>query len=148
VAHQTLSGAPGQVPNEQDALGNSLGALRYKSPDCLVCTGHVWWASGATTNWRKGRLQKQTVNWIVHGRVRAQKSEVTGHVGCRTGLSGAAIGQGFQRWSAPKPQRACWRGTHRTVNSDCPVCHQTIRCATGLSGVLIASKDSQRQGSS
>jgi hypothetical protein len=41
VAHQTLSGAPGQVPNEQDTPGNSLGVLRYNSPDCLVCTGHV-----------------------------------------------------------------------------------------------------------
>jgi hypothetical protein len=28
-----------------------------------------------------------------------------------------------------KPQRACWRGTHRTVNSTCSVHHRTIRCA-------------------
>jgi hypothetical protein len=35
----------------------------------------------------------------------------------------------FQRSNRSKPQRACWRGTHRTVNSGCPVHHRTVRCA-------------------
>jgi hypothetical protein len=54
-----------------------------------------------------GRLQKWTfVNSA------QQKSECTGHVRCGTGLSGVATGQGFQRSTRSKPQRACWRGTH------------------------------------
>jgi hypothetical protein len=30
---------------------------------------------------------------------------------------------------APEPQRACGRGAHRTMNSDCSVRHRTVRCA-------------------
>jgi hypothetical protein len=37
--HQTVSGAPGSQANEHATLGNSLDALRYNSPNCLVCTG-------------------------------------------------------------------------------------------------------------
>jgi hypothetical protein len=82
----------------------------------------VRWVSGATANWRNGHLQKQIVNWTVRVRVRAEKSE-------RTGLSGATTRQRLQRSTRSKPQRACWRGAHRTVNSDCPVHHQTVHCA-------------------
>jgi hypothetical protein len=38
VVHRTLSGAPGQTPNEQATLGNSMGTLHYNSPNYLVCT--------------------------------------------------------------------------------------------------------------
>jgi hypothetical protein len=61
MAHWTLSGAPGQAPNEQATLGNSLGALRYNSLDCPVCTGHVRWASGAMANWRQQSTAIRTV---------------------------------------------------------------------------------------
>jgi hypothetical protein len=122
VAHRTLSGAPGPRPNEQATIGNSLGALRYNSPDCPVCTGHVRWASGATTNWRQQSTAKVNSSEQCAAEVRAQKLEVTE-------LSGATIGQGFQRSTSSKPQRARWRGTHRIVNSDCLVHHRTVRCA-------------------
>jgi hypothetical protein len=39
VAHRTLYGALGPGTNKPATLGNSLGALRYNSPDCPVCTG-------------------------------------------------------------------------------------------------------------
>jgi hypothetical protein len=41
VAHRTMSGAPGRAPLELTTLGFSQGALRYNSPDCSVCIGHV-----------------------------------------------------------------------------------------------------------
>jgi hypothetical protein len=46
-----------------------------------------------------GRLQKCTVMNSAR-----QKSEVTGHVRCGTGLSSAATGQGFQQSTSSKPQ--------------------------------------------
>jgi hypothetical protein len=117
------------APNEHATLGNSLGALCYNSPNCPVCTGHVRWASGATVTTRQRSTAKVNSSEQCVAEVRAQKLEVTGHVQCGTGLFGAAIGQGFQRSSAPKPQWACWRGVHRTLNSACPVRHRTVRCA-------------------
>jgi hypothetical protein len=72
------------------------------------------WLPGAN-----GRLQKRTVVNSVR-----QKSKRRSHrtIWCiyRTR---------FQWSSRSKPQWACWRGTHRTVNSVCPVHHRTVRCA-------------------
>jgi hypothetical protein len=34
--HRTVTGAPGPRASEQATLENSLGALRYNSPDCPV----------------------------------------------------------------------------------------------------------------
>jgi hypothetical protein len=34
------------------------GSLRYNSPDCLMCHRTVWWASGATANWRQRSTAK------------------------------------------------------------------------------------------
>jgi hypothetical protein len=62
-------------------------------------------------------------------RSQSRKSEHTGHVRCTTGLSGAATGQRVSTVDRTKPQRACWHGTHRTVNSTCPMHHRTVRCA-------------------
>jgi hypothetical protein len=75
-------------------------------------------------------------------------------VRCSTGLSGVApdwpVRQRSNGYTAPtvvcKNNKcatvcACTRRSqdrrqkaHRTVNSDCPVLHQTVRCSTGLSG--------------
>jgi hypothetical protein len=126
VARRTVSGAPGLRPSEPATLGNSLGALCYNSPDCLVCIGYVWWAIGATVTTRNGRLQKQTVKWTVRVGVRAEKSERTGHVRCGTGLSGSTTGQRLQRST--------------TVNSTCPVRHRTVRCAHRQQKQSIARK--------
>jgi hypothetical protein len=122
--HRTVSGAPGQAPNEQATLGFSQGALHYNSSDCPMCTRHVRWANGATVTYANGRLPK--VNSCERAR---QRLEHTGHVWCGTGLFGAAIGQRVPMVNRSKPQRVCWRGTHRTVNSTYPVHHRTVRCA-------------------
>jgi hypothetical protein len=102
LAHRTLSGAPGP-PNEQATLGNSLGLLRYNSPDYLVCTG----LSGEPSEQRLPTRQRSTAQMNsdeqYRAEVRAAKSEVTGHVWCATGLSGAAKGKGLQRSTAPNP---------------------------------------------
>jgi uncharacterized protein (DUF2237 family) len=52
----------------------SLSALRYNSPDCLVCHRIVRCTSGATTLRRNGRLQRTPANATVHGQC-AQKLE-------------------------------------------------------------------------
>jgi hypothetical protein len=47
-------------------------------------------------------------------------------------MSGVALNcpvEPTQRSNRSKPQRACWRGTYRTVYSDCPVRHRNVRCA-------------------
>jgi hypothetical protein len=120
MAHQTVSGAPGRAALEQLTLRFLLGALRYNSPDYPVCTGYIRWANGATTTWRQWSTEK--------GNNALQKSERIGHVRCGTGLSGATTGQGFLWSTRSKPQQACWRGTHRTMNSVYPVHHRTVRC--------------------
>jgi hypothetical protein len=56
--------------------------------------------------------------WTMHGRT--QSREVR---------AGATTGQRLQQSFALIPQRVCWCGTHRTVNSTCPVHHRTVRCA-------------------
>jgi hypothetical protein len=124
MAHRTLSGAPGQAPLDLATLGFLLGALRYNSADYPVCTGHVRWANGATTTWHQWSSAESEQWWIVCGR--SQNREVRA---CGTGLSGATTGHSFQQSSRSKPQWACWRGAHRTVNSVCPVRHRTVRCA-------------------
>jgi hypothetical protein len=116
--HRIVSGAPDRAPLELATLGFSQDALRYNSPDCPVCTGHVRWANGATITWHQRSTAK--VN-SAH-----QKSEHTGYVRCGTGLSGAATGQRFSTVDRSKPQRACWGGTHRTVNNTCLVHHRTV----------------------
>jgi hypothetical protein len=103
VAHQTVSGAPGPYTNEPATLENLPGELRYNSLNCSVCTGHVWWASGATTTARQWSIAKVYNEEQCVTKARAQKSEVTGHVRCGTGLSGVA--------------------------PDCPVWHRTVRCS-------------------
>jgi hypothetical protein len=140
VAHQTLSGAPGPGANEPATLGNSLGSLRYNSPDCPVCTRHVRWDSGATANWHQRSTAKVNSSEQCPAEVRAQKSEVTRHVRCGTGLSGIAKEQRVPTVNSSKLQRARWRGAYRTVNSGCPVRHRTVRCAHRQQSQLTARK--------
>jgi hypothetical protein len=103
MAHWTVSGAPGRVPLEPATLGFLLGALRYNSPNCLVCTGHVWCApdmSGEPAEQRLPHIMQRSTTKVYSAqqcvtKVRAAKSEVTGHVRCGTGLSGATTRQDF-----------------------------------------------------
>jgi hypothetical protein len=110
--HRTVSDAPGQAPNKLTTLGFLQGSLRYNSPDCPVC------------QWSNGNLAPMIDCKSDQCKVRCQaaKSE-------RTGLSDATIGQLTSKVDRSKPQRACWRGTHWTVNSACPVHHRTVRYA-------------------
>jgi hypothetical protein len=133
MAHRTVSGAPGPRASEHATLRNFQAVVRYNSPDCPVCTGHVRWANRATVTWR----QRSSTKWTLY--VRAQSREVRAYR-CGTGLSGATTGQRFQGSSRSKPQRACWRGTHRTVNSGCPMHHQTVRCAHRQQKLPMARK--------
>jgi hypothetical protein len=106
VAHRTLSGAPGPRPNKHATLGNSMGTLRYNSLDCPVCTG----LSGEPAEQQLPARQRLTAQMNISEQccveVRAQKSEVIGHVRCATGLSGAAKGQRVPTINNSKPQWA------------------------------------------
>jgi hypothetical protein len=76
-------------------------------------------ANRATVTCANGRLPK-----VNSARQRSeQRSQSTPN------MSGAATGQRVPTVNRSKPQRACWRGTHRTVNGTCPVHHRTVRCA-------------------
>jgi hypothetical protein len=106
VAHRTLSGALGPGANKPATLGNPPGALRYNSSNCLVCTE----LSDELAEQRLPARQQSTTEVYsdeqCHAEVRAAKSEVTGHVWCGTGLSGAAKRQRVKTVNSSKPQRA------------------------------------------
>jgi hypothetical protein len=109
MAHRTVSDVhPRPSSTKPTTLRFLWGALPYNSPDCPVCTGHVWWANGATTTSTNGRLPKVNSDEQCVTDFKVEKSE-------RTRLSAATTWQGFQRSSRSKPQRTCWRGTHRTM---------------------------------
>jgi hypothetical protein len=93
MAHQTLSGAPGPEANKPATLGNSIGALRYNSLDCTVCTG----LSGAPAEQLLPTRQRSTatVNSV------AQKSEVTGLSGVAPNCPVQQKDKGLQRSIAP-----------------------------------------------
>jgi hypothetical protein len=119
--HRTVSGAPSPRANKPATLGNFMGTIRYNSPDCPVCTG----LSDEPAKERLPVRQRSTTEVYSDEQccagVRAAKSEVIG-------LSGAAKGQRVRTVNSSKPQRARWRGAHRTVNSGCPLRHWTVRC--------------------
>jgi hypothetical protein len=64
TAHRTVRCTTGQCSVWQDRTAQTShsrvfpGALRYNSPDCLVCHRTVRCTSGATATSRNGRLQK------------------------------------------------------------------------------------------
>jgi hypothetical protein len=121
VAHQTVSGALSRAALKPATLGFFQGVLRYNSPDCPVrrrSNGNL-----------VPMVNCQSESARQRSEVRAEKSEHTGYARCGTGLSGAATGQRVSTVDRSKLQRACWRGTHRTVNSTCSVHHQTTWCA-------------------
>jgi hypothetical protein len=102
VAHQTVSGAPGRTPLKLATLGVFKGALRYNSPDCLMCTGRVWWANRATITYANGRLQK----WIVvnsTGQSSEQRSQSM--FGVAPDYPVQLQDKGFQWSRRSKPQR-------------------------------------------
>jgi hypothetical protein len=59
------------------------GALRYNSPNCLVCHRTVRWPSKQRLSSANGRLQKYLPRWTVRDIVKAAKSEGHRTVRCR-----------------------------------------------------------------
>jgi hypothetical protein len=138
VMHWTLFGAPGPRPNEEATLQNSLGALRYNSPDCPMCTRHVRWVNGAMATC-VSMVDYKSVQWkVVRGR--SQSAEVRGHQTClvwyrtvrcskRTkGSNGQQLQtpMGALTWRAPASEQ--WLSG---APPDCPVCPSTTRSANG-----------------
>jgi hypothetical protein len=125
VWHTGLSGgAPDSVrcarlnSGEQAALGRSLAAYGYNSPDCPVCTG----LSGEpTVGWANGRPRNPRVT----------RGRANGHMGHQT-VSGAPTTPRQQRSTAP-----FWEGNRPLYG---------VRWCTGLSGappnrkLILASK--------
>jgi hypothetical protein len=109
--------------NSLSGISKGHSAIIHRT---VLCTPDM---SGEPTKQRQlgtnGRLQKGTMQV----RSQSRKSEHTGHVRCATRLSGATTRQRVPTVNRSKPQLACRRGTHQTVNSVCPVHHRTVRCA-------------------
>jgi hypothetical protein len=115
-----MSGAPEDSGFKLVTFGNFQRPLRYNSPDCPVCTGHVrcskegWPQELASLGFSFQPLRYNSPDCPV----------------C-TGLSGASAEQRLPaahllRASARRGQaRPCWRTGHSTVH---------VRCATGHQG--------------
>jgi hypothetical protein len=112
VVHQTVSGAPGWTPVKRSLLG--------KVQRCTAIIHRtVRWANGRQRNGRprNPRATRGPRQWSAVG---------TGLSGVHRTVSGAPTGPELQRSSAPEKEG----DPHRTVYSDCPVAHRTVRCAT------------------
>src|SRR5688572_26627195 len=123
-----MSGAPGDSNFELLGFGIFQRPLRYNSPDCSVCTGHVrcskegWPQELASLGFSLQPLRYNSPDCLVY-----------------TGLSGASAEQRLLQ--APTAtcsafiarQRAQRAGTpmlaHRTLYSTCPMRHRTSRRA-------------------
>jgi hypothetical protein len=75
------------VPLRTRHLRVSQAALRYNSPDCLVCHRTIRCTSGATTTSRNGRLQKlkiqmNSVQQCTTEQSRASEAHRTVHITC------------------------------------------------------------------
>ena len=108
----TVFGAPGQAQNELTNLWLSRDALGYNSLDSPVSQRN------------NGNLAS-----TVDNKREQCKSEVRAESQNTPDMSSATTGQRVPMVDRSKPQRACWRGTHRIVNSTCLVHHRTVRCA-------------------
>jgi hypothetical protein len=140
VWHTGLSGgAPYSVwcarldSGEKAVLGKSSAAYGYNSSDCPVVHRTVRWANcrqrnGRSRNPRATRGPRQrsaggTGLSGVHQTVSGVHQTVSG---VHQTVSGVPTGPEVQRSSAPEKEG----DRHRTVYSDCPVAHQTVRCTT------------------
>jgi hypothetical protein len=108
--------------------------VRYNSLDYPVCHRTVRWANGAMVNFSNGRL-----HWRVNSaQSRSRKSELQSQNASDCPMS--QKDKGLQRSTALNlNSRLTWHA------SDSEQCH--VRCTTGLSGVTIDNKLSQRLGS-
>jgi hypothetical protein len=112
----------GQRPVHQDEHQANRPLSSFFRVRSAIIHQIVRWANGTTVTWRQSSCAKSKQWWTVRGR--AQSRGVRAH---RTCPMWHQIVRCNYRTKAPtvvrsKPQRACWRGTHRTVISTCPVC--------------------------
>jgi hypothetical protein len=92
----------------------------------------VWCApdmSGETAEQRSLRVNGRLQKWIVMNSAQEKLEQQSQRSPEMSGVAPGCPVQRLQRSSRSKPQRACWRGVHRTVNSTCLVRHRTVRCA-------------------
>jgi hypothetical protein len=122
---------PSQGTHELVTLGFFCESLRYNSPDCAVCTGHVWWANGATVNC----VQRSTMVYSKSEQCASQKLELRSQNApdcpvCHRTVRCCKRTRDFNGQLLQTPT-VYWRGRHRTVNSvmsgappDCLVYHR------------------------
>jgi hypothetical protein len=121
-----MSGAPEDSLSELLTFGNFHRHLRYNSPDCPVCTGHV----------RCSKEERPPELVSLGNSLRPLRYNSPDYL-VYTGLSGVTAGQRlFRRQRLPathlmRAQRAQRSGTpmlaHWTIYSSCPVRHRTSR---------------------
>jgi hypothetical protein len=138
VALRTLSGAQADAPHELAALGVFSKALRYNSPDCPVYTR----LPGEPMEQRSTSPMVDCADGgkMNSAEVRTAKSECTRLSGLPPDCPVLQEDKGLQRSTTPNPNG--WLTWHSPDSEYCPV-----RCTTGLSGVPVDSKVSQRLGS-
>jgi hypothetical protein len=117
--HTRLSGgAPDSVrcarlvSGEQTALRKRLTTYGYNSPDCPVS--------------QQSPAQRPVAQSVSDAWPAPTVGRGTGLSGVHQIVSGAPTGLEMQRSSVPEKEG----DRHRTVYSDCPVAHRTVRCAT------------------
>jgi hypothetical protein len=125
-------------PPELASLGFSFQPLRYKSPDCPVCTG----LSGASTEQRLLQAPTATCSAFI-ARQRAQRSG-TRMLAHRTLYSTCPVRHRTSRRAQKSElQRSISNGTGDVAGApDCPVRHCPV--CTGLSGAPSNRQPSQR----
>jgi hypothetical protein len=110
---------------------NSVRCTRMVSGEKAALGKNRWHTAiiHRTVRWCNGLSGEPTVGRAIRGRCVAHangRQGGTGLSGVHRTVSGAPTGPELQRSSAPEKEG----DRHRTIYSDCPVAHRTVRCAT------------------
>jgi hypothetical protein len=133
IIHRTVrwcTGLSGEPTVANATVGRAIRGRRVArangqqgAPDCPVCTGQCpvrQLPRSCNGHLRQKRKEIGTGPYTVTVRWRTRLS------GVHRTVSGAPTAPELQRSSAPEKEG----DRHRTIYSDCPVAHQTVRCAT------------------
>jgi hypothetical protein len=112
VVHRTVSGAPGWTPVKRQLSG------KVQRRTAIIHQTVRW----ANDRQRNGRPRNPRATCGPHQRLAGG----TGLSGVHRTVSGAPTSPDLQWLSALEKEG----DRHRTVYSDCPVAHRTVRCAT------------------
>jgi hypothetical protein len=135
-APDTVRG-PGRSTSRTGRSRDFSESIHYNSPDCPVYHRTIRCANGATINFTNDRLQ---YSLTIRSQSQNAKSERIGLSGVPPDCPVPQEDKGLQQSITPNPNgRLTW---HTPDNEQC-----SVRCTTGLSGVPIDSKVSQRLGS-